>query len=79
MPDNQDNIEPPANAVRSGDVICTPSQRCERMARLCSALLEDLQYRTEDRADSSLPEWEREAKELGVHILPLTHGGPANE
>lgn len=43
-------------------------ERMDRMTRLCAALLEDLRHRVEDRADSSLPEWEREAKDLGVPI-----------
>ena len=38
----------------------------ERLQKLSSALLEDLQHRVEDRADSSLPEWEDEARRLGI-------------
>lgn len=38
----------------------------EDLQKLSAALLEDLQHRVEDRADSSLPEWEAEAKRLGI-------------
>jgi hypothetical protein len=48
----------------------------ERLQKLSSALLEDLQHRVEDRADSSLPEWEEEAQRLGILAnAERIHGG----
>ena len=37
-----------------------------RLRELAGKLLEDLNHRTPDRADSSLPEWEEDARRLGV-------------
>lgn len=41
----------------------------DKLRNLCRKLLEDLRARVPDRADSSLPEWEREAEKLGVIVL----------
>lgn len=49
----------------------------ERLQKLSSVLLEDLQQRVEDRADSSLPEWEDEARRLGIRVNNhATHPAP---
>lgn len=38
----------------------------EKLQKLCGQLLNEVQLITEDRADSSLPEWEQEAEKLGI-------------
>lgn len=42
------------------------AERNQKLIKLCAKLLEELNVRITDRADSSLPEWEAEAKRLGV-------------
>jgi hypothetical protein len=49
---------------------CVGVSDFNRLKRLCSKLIQDLRFRIEDRANSSLPEWEKEAESLGV-ILDL--------
>ena len=44
----------------------------DRLRRLVGKLLAELSERIPDQADSSLPEWKREAQSLGV-IAPQPH------
>lgn len=46
------------------------ADKIDRLKRLTAKLLSEVQRLTPDRADSSLPEWEREAEELGVKNGP---------
>ena len=41
-------------------------KKCEELKKLCGKLLNEVEIITENRADSSLPEWKREAEKLGV-------------
>jgi hypothetical protein len=42
------------------------ADKITRLHQLVAKLLAELQQLIPDRADSNLPEWEREAEELGV-------------
>lgn len=70
------------NAARIRDLERQLEQQADKEAKLqqlCAHLLEDLQRRTIDRADSSLPEWEAMAARLGVTVptgTAASAGGP---
>lgn len=50
--------------------LAQPTDKLKNFAlqKLCLNLIEELRIRVEDRADSSLPEWEAQAKHLGVEV-----------
>lgn len=60
-------LPPPGDAVV---VECLDT--VERLRKFASVLLDDLQHRISDRADSSLPEWEEEARRLGCVCVEVT-------
>ena len=50
--------------------LAQPTDKLKNFAlqKLCLNLIEELRVRVEDRADSSLPEWEEQARRLGVEF-----------